>query len=121
MSAPKTRHQINGIAMPIAPVSRKNAPPTMIVDINTPSVLSSKTANQPLRKSARSTWRAPANSRKLSMPCISVCEKSMRVRKASTMSEMAVPGTNSSIRIRITDVPAPITVSPMTCGSRMKR
>ena len=91
ISAPNTRHQINGIGMPMRLNTSQAPNPTRAVDISTPTLASAPTTHWCSRSRARSTCSAPANSRKLSMPCNSASSKSMAAITCSTPSAQSMP------------------------------
>ncbi len=120
MRAPNTKYQIGAIDRPSSRPTPHVASPTRTVETITPTVESSSTGSQALRSLSRSTCSAPANSRKLSIPCNSVSVKLSCWRRRATVSSSVMPGMTAFAIINPIAPSAPITVSPMTCGSFRK-
>jgi hypothetical protein len=109
---------MNGTGSSSADASNQNIAPTRNVEEIVPTVARMAMTHFCWARSFRLTCRAPANSRKLSMPCISVSLKSMRSTKRSTANSS--PGKPSFARaMRPRDIANAMNISPIAAGSLM--
>src|SRR5665648_812736 len=91
---------------------------TTMVEITTPSVAMVPTAHARSRNSDRSICRAPANSRKASMPSSSVSEKLIFSTKSSRSPKSATSGMRISRATKTSEAAMPMSSRPTLFGSR---
>ena len=115
--APNTSAQTNGIGWPARSAMIQMPPATSPVDSSVPRVASALTVRHRRRNADRSTCSAPANSRKLSMPCISVSWKSIRISTPEIASSTFAVCNTDSTSSSATEAASAMSTRPMVGGA----
>ena len=117
ISAPNTNAHTNGSGWPAKPATTQMPQPTSPTDSIVPTVAKAPTVRHRHRSAGMSTCSAPANSRKLSMPCISNSWKSMRTNTPATAASASTAGSATSASNSTVPTPSPMSTRPIVGGA----